>query len=94
MECKSYKDFSFHLLFIGKNGKLEEWIGQTLEAADEGDVNIIIMKFDRIGKYVCVQHYDGLDITEGLRYRDDWYFFDYDEFFSTNKDSFKNACKK
>ena len=55
MECKSYKGFTFHLLFTGKCGQLEEWIGQTLEAADDGDINIIVMKFDRIGKYICIR---------------------------------------
>lgn len=94
MECKSYKDFAFHLLFTGKNGKLEEWIGQTLDAADAGDVNIIVMKFDRIGKYICVEKFEGMDISKGLHYRDSWYFYDYDAFYETNEKSFQDACKK
>lgn len=94
MECKSYKAFTFHLLFTEKCGQMDEWIGQTLEAADEGDINIIVMKFDRIGKYVCIQHYNGLDTSKGLHYRDDWYFFEYNTFFELNEESFKYACRK
>lgn len=94
MECKSYKGFTFHLLFTGKCGQLEEWIGQTLEAADEGDINIIVMKFDRIGKYICIQDYTGMDKSKALNYRDDWYYFEYDTFFDLNQQSFKEACKK
>lgn len=94
MECKSYKDFTFHLLFSGKCGQLDEWILQTLDAADEGDVNIMIMKFNRIGQYVCVYDYEGLDKTNGLHYRDDWYFYSYDTFFKDNEESFKIACGK
>lgn len=94
MECKAYKDFPFHLLFVGKAGIMDEWIGQTLEAADEGDINIVIMKFDRKGKYVCVHDYHGLEKDKGVHYRDGWYFFEYNTFFEQNKDSFMFACRK
>lgn len=93
MECKSYQDFQFHLLFKGEYALMEQWITQTLDAADEGDINIIVMKFNRIGKYICVQDYEGMDRRCALNYRDNWFYFEYDVFFRDNEESFKKACE-
>lgn len=54
-ECKSYADFPFHLLFTGEANLLNKWIEQCLDVADEGDFNIVFMKFNRKGTYVAVQ---------------------------------------
>jgi Holliday junction resolvase len=54
-ECKFYKDFSFHLLLTGKCAQLDSWLEQLLDVEDEGDMNILFMKFNRIGQYVAVQ---------------------------------------
>ena len=54
-ECKFYKDFPFHLLLTGKCAQLDSWLDQLLDVEDEGDMNILFMKFNRIGQYVCVQ---------------------------------------
>lgn len=59
IECKSYKDFPFHRLIQGFPVPiLDQWIEQTLDVADEGDLNIIFMKFNRIGQFVCWQSDD------------------------------------
>lgn len=55
IECKSYKDFPFHQLYSGTCKQLDEWIKQCLDVADEGDFNIIFMKFNRKGTYVATQ---------------------------------------
>ena len=55
VECKSYADFPFHQLFTGQVKQLEIWIEQCLDVADEGDFNILFMKFNRKGKYVAAQ---------------------------------------
>lgn len=94
MECKSYKDFPFHLLFTGKCAILDSWLDQTLEAADEGDINIVVIKINNKGKYVCIEKYNHLDISKAMNYKDDWYFFNYDVFFELNHESFKEACGK
>ena len=53
VECKSYKDFPFHRLFHNtKIPQLDQWIDQLLDVADEGDVNLLFMKFNRKGRYV------------------------------------------
>ena len=49
-ECKSYADFPFHQLFQGQVAILENWLDQLMDVADEGDYNILIMKFNRKGK--------------------------------------------
>ena len=47
-ECKNYADFPFHhFLHNKKIPLLEGWINQTMEIAEEGDVNILFMKFSR-----------------------------------------------
>lgn len=92
MECKSYKDLPFNKLFTGNCGQMDTWISQTLEAADEGDINIIAIKINNKGKYICIQDYENLNKSIGLHYKDNWYFYDYDKFFEYNEESFKNAC--
>ena len=53
-ECKFYADFQFHQLF-DESKQLETWIDQLMTASDPGDFNILLMKFNRKGRYVAVQ---------------------------------------
>jgi hypothetical protein len=55
IECKFYADFPFHLVLTGECKQLNTWIGQLLDVAEEGDVNLLFMKFNRKGRYVAVQ---------------------------------------
>lgn len=54
-EAKFYKDFAWHQLYTGKNAILDSWIEQQFDAADEGDFNIMFLKFNRQGKFVAVE---------------------------------------
>lgn len=53
-ELKFYADFQFHQLF-DESKQLETWIDQLMTASDVDDFNILIMKFNRKGRYVAVQ---------------------------------------
>ena len=99
-ECKSYKDFPFHQLFQGSCKQLDEWIGQTMEVADQGDFNILFMKFNRKGTFVAV--HSPLDtksfnfanqFTYTSQKHGSWTIMDYDQFWELNADAVKSACK-
>ena len=94
-ECKSYKDFPFHQLFQGSCKILDGWI----DVADEGDFNILFMKFNRKGTYVAVQaqpNHTSLYFTRHFNYatakHGHWLFMDYDLFWELNADSVKLLC--
>lgn len=98
-ECKFYKDFPFHQLFQGTVLLLEGWIEQCMEAADEGDFNIIFMKFNRKGKYVAIQHTDTTSyllypnsFNYGSKNHGHWTILDHDSFFELNADKVKELC--
>lgn len=99
-ECKSYADFPFHQLFSGTVKTLENWISQCIEAADEGDFNILFMKFNRKGTYVAVQAQPNntkLIFTRhfnyGSQHHGHWYIMDYDTFWDINADAVRDLCK-
>lgn len=98
-ECKSYSSFPFHKLFsVDHIPLLENFIDQTMEAADGGDVNIIFMKFDYIGKYIAYQMPRPFDSDKYIDYVSKnhgiWRFTEFDEFFSKNKENFEKECKR
>lgn len=98
-ECKFYADFPFHQLFFGNVKILEEWIGQCMDVAVDGDFNILFLKFNRKGKYVAVQndttnttlkfnnHFNYGSINHGH-----WSIMDLEKFFETNSNSVKTLC--
>ena len=92
-ECKFYKDFPFHLLLTGKCAQLDAWLDQLLDVEDEGDLNILFMKFNRIGRYVAVQAYltwvtDNFFFYGSEKYGD-WYIMEFDSFFKNNTELVK-----
>jgi len=98
-ECKNYGDFPFHQLFSGECKQLNNWIDQLMDVADEGDFNILFMKFNRKGKFIALefdQHYDVPLFVEYhmlYQYKDTrWAIMDYDRFWSLNKDFVALAC--
>jgi hypothetical protein len=98
-ECKSYGDFPFHQLFGGECKQLNVWLDQLLDASDDGDFNILIMKFNRKGKFVAVefdQYYDHPLFVEYhmlYTYKERrWAIMDYDKFWDLNKDFVSLAC--
>ena len=99
-ECKSYKEFPFHQLFSGEVKLLESWIDQCMDVADEGDFNIIFMKFNRKGTYVAIQaqpNQTNLFFTRHFNYaskkHSHWFIMDHDLFFELNADTVKALCK-
>ena len=98
-ECKSYKDFPFHQLFQGSCKQLEEWIEQTMDVADQGDFNIVFMKFNRKGMFVAVQadpDTTPLNLSKHFNYgsakHGNWSIMDYDLFWELNADAVKQLC--
>jgi hypothetical protein len=99
-ECKSYADFPFHQLFQGSVKQLETWINQLMDVADPGDFNILIMKFNRKGKFVAVEfdvrRDEALYVEREFIYTTEkygrWTIMDYDKFWELNKDNVKTWC--
>ena len=94
--CSSdlYADFPFHLLLTGECKVLDGWINQLLDVADPEDCNILFMKFNRKGRYVCVQSKltwvtDNFTYYTSKQYGD-WLFMDFDSFFLHNTDLLKS----
>lgn len=100
IECKFYADFPFHLLYSGESKILEEWLGQLLDAADPGDYSVLIMKFNRKGKYVAVRCNDEItkDAKNYFVYTSkdygSWIIQGFDIFWKNNKEKVKKYSKK
>ena len=93
VECKFYQDFPFHLLLTGECKVLDGWLEQLMDVADENDVNILFMKFNRRGRYVCVQSKLTWMSDNFVYYTSkehgDWVIFEFDSFFELNSDLLK-----
>jgi len=92
-ECKSYADFPFHLLLTGDCKVIDAWIDQLMDVADEDDVNLLFMKFNRKGRYVCVQS-KLTWVSDNFVYytskkHGDWTIFEFDSFFALNTELLK-----
>lgn len=92
-ECKFYKEFPFHLLLSGECKQLDSWLEQLLDVEDEGDLNILFMKFNRIGQYVAVQPkltwvVDNYTFYASKKYGD-WLITEKDSFFKNNAELVK-----
>ena len=95
VECKHYADFPFHALLRPKDiPLLDQWIAQTYDAADDGDFNLIIMKFNRLGRFVMFEkeasirkagHQIHLVSSYQYAYYKDWIMMDFDQFWLANK---------
>ena len=92
-ECKFYGDFPFHLLFTGDCKVLETWINQMMDVADEGDLNILFMKFNRKGRFVVVPTNKTWVTDQFFHYTSnnhgDWVIINFEHFFKHNKDLLK-----
>ena len=93
IECKFYKDFSFHQL-LTDNKQFNAWTDQLLDVADEADFNILIMKFNRIGKYIAIHESSrpSLILNNFTQYKNHhgyWYITEYDSFWEANTDTVK-----
>lgn len=103
-ECKSYADFPWHQLLQGTCKQLDKWIEQLLDVADEGDFNILFMKFNRKGRFIAVESRHQWDQPQTLPYfqyyyvdtkskqTSSWHIFDFDNFMEINADQVKKLC--
>ncbi len=94
IECKFYADFPFHLVLTGDCKVLDGWIEQLMDVAEETDVNLLFMKFNRKGKFVCVQSKLTWVTDQFLYYtskkHNDWIIVEFDHFFKHNTELLKN----
>jgi hypothetical protein len=92
-ECKSYADFPFHLMLTGNCRQLDTWIDQLMAVAEDNDCSILLMKFNRKGRYVAVQSKYTWVADNFMLYTSsnhgDWIFVEFDHFFKLNKDLLK-----
>ena len=93
IECKFYADFPFHLLLSGECKVLDAWLEQLMDVADPQDCNLLFMKFNRKGRYVCVQS-KLTWVTDNFVYYTskkfgDWVFVEFDSFFKNNSELLK-----
>ena len=93
IECKFYADFPFHLLLSGECKQLDSWLAQLLDVEDEGDLNLLFMKFNRIGQFIAVQpkltwKMDNYIFYSSKNYGD-WLITDFNSFFKNNQDLVK-----
>ena len=94
LECKFYADFPFNLVLAGNCKVLDGWIAQLMEVAEPSDVNLLIMKFNRKGRFIAVQS-NLTWITDQFMYyssslHKDWLIIEFDHFFNHNKDLLKS----
>jgi hypothetical protein len=94
VECKSYKSFPFHQLFASTCKQLDGWINQLMDVADPDDLNLLIMKFNLVGKFVAYEAKHGdVSSPRGLAYphpkHGSWIFTGYDDFWAANADAVK-----
>jgi hypothetical protein len=83
-------------VLAGNCKTLDSWIEQMMAVAEHNDLNILFMKFNRKGKFVCVQS-ELTWVTDHFLYysskaHKDWLIIEWDNFFKLNKDLLKAYC--
>lgn len=91
-EVKFYKDFKFHQLYNGSQ-VIDTWIKETLATANPGDLNLIFMKFNRIGEYVAYQSIEHFRVGSYTQYGDSWRVTSKEQFWTPyNKERIHFRC--
>ena len=94
IECKFYADFPWHLTLTGECKQLDSWLEQLLDVEDEGDLNILFMKFNRKGQYVAVQGKHTWKADNCLFYSSpkwgEWVIMEHSSFFKNNTELVKS----
>ena len=94
IECKFYADFPWHLTLTGECKQLDSWLEQLLDVEDEGDLNILFMKFNRKGQYVAVQGKHTWIADTCILYSSnkwgDWVIMEHSSFFKNNAELVKS----
>jgi hypothetical protein len=88
-ECKFYADFPFHQLLQNTDVLiLDDWINQTIDCMDEGDLGLLCMKFNRKGRYVAYEDKFKFNTTRSINYKN-WLITEYDSFWEYNFEQVK-----
>ena len=91
-ECKFYKDFKFHQLF-NESKVLDSWIDETIDTSNQDDMNLIFMKFNNIGEYVCYEKKEKFRVKQFLNYSRNWCFTSHEQFWNEhNIDKIRSRC--
>jgi hypothetical protein len=92
-ECKSYNDFPFHQVLAGECKTLDNWLEQMMAVSEPNDLNILFVKINRKGKFVCVQSKLTWICDQFMYYTSknhkDWILIEFDHFFKYNIDLLK-----
>ncbi len=99
VEAKSYADFPFHQLYQGPVPILEKWLSQLMEVADQGDFNVLIMKFNRKGSFIATPLTPSLILNTNhsiytSQQHGTWVIQDFESFWQTNKQIIRNLATK
>jgi hypothetical protein len=97
-EAKIYADFPFHQLYTGTIPILEKWIGQLLEVANDGDFNVLLMKFNRKGSYIACQQTPSLNLNPNYSTYisptyGPWIIQDFESFWNANSKAIEKICE-
>jgi hypothetical protein len=97
IECKFYADFPFHLLLSGECKIIDTWISQLLDVEESGDLNLLIMKFNRKGTYIAIQPKLTWIIDNYIFYvskdHGDWIITEFFSFFKNNEELVKKYAE-
>lgn len=94
IECKFYKDFAFNLLYKREMKQIDQWIQQTLDCVDPGDVWFLCMKFNRKGSFVLFDdiHKDRFELGNHTVYNN-YIFTELEPFMTTNREKLLEITK-
>ena len=101
LEAKFYKDFAFHQVLNGSCKQLDDWISQIYLTADDNDVNLLTMKFNRKGAYIAFEMKNTPPFKTGanyMRYHTEkngpWIIMGFEKFWELNGDMVKQLSSK
>lgn len=102
LEAKSYADIAFAQILLGSCKQLDNWIEQTEEPADEGDISFTIFKITRKGSWVVFREELAKYFRLGTFTRyvknangnsANYVITDFKSFFEENKEAVKSLAK-
>lgn len=82
-ETKFYKEFLFYQLFLNDCPLLDQWLEQIKNAENPNDINLLFIKINYKGRWVCVQQKYDFQFSNSVEYKD-WRFGSWENFWSVN----------
>lgn len=87
-EAKNYADFPFHQVLSSECKLLNSWLEQLMAVSEPNDLNILFLKFNRKGKFICVQSKLAWVTDNFLYYTSknlgDWLIIEFNHFWEHN----------